>query len=58
MKELGPWSQQWEDEFLRGQGDCRHGRPHLTGQSEGYTRGYSAEYENQQVQDWVTQNVR
>jgi hypothetical protein len=37
-----------EDEFLRGQQDCKDGKPHLAGQSSSYDRGYSTEYQHEQ----------
>ncbi len=36
-------------EFLRGQRDCSNGAPHRSGQHEDYDRGYSAQYELEQV---------
>jgi len=33
------------DDFLRGQKDCKDGKPHKSGQGEDYDRGYSAQYE-------------
>jgi len=36
-------------EFLRGQIDCRDGVEHRPGQSSDYDRGYSTQYEWEQV---------
>ena len=49
--------EKFEDEFLRGQRDCREGIPHKTGQSEAYDRGYSSEYSLEQVKTEMTKNV-
>jgi len=40
----------FETDFLAGQVDCRDGVPHKPGMSEAYDRGYSAQYELEQVQ--------
>jgi len=37
-------------EFLRGQADCQGGEVHKAGQSVDYDRGYSTQYELEQVQ--------
>jgi hypothetical protein len=37
-------------DFIRGQHDCREGVPHKSGMSESYDRGYSAEYQLEQIQ--------
>jgi hypothetical protein len=37
-------SDEFSDEFLRGQNDCFEGIPHKPDQSEAYDRGYSAQY--------------
>lgn len=37
--------------FLKGQEDCRDGKPHQSGKGESYDRGYSAQYEWEQVQE-------
>lgn len=36
------------DDFLRGQADCRDGRPCPAGESRDYERGYSAQYQHEQ----------
>tara|TARA_R110002110_G_scaffold415850_1_gene657991 strand:+ start:23009 stop:23149 length:141 start_codon:yes stop_codon:yes gene_type:complete len=36
------------EEFLRGQRDCKDGKPH-TDQSKSYNRGYAAQYEMEQA---------
>lgn len=36
-------------EFLRGQNDCAEGKPHSSGQSEAYDRGYATQYEREQI---------
>lgn len=36
-------------DFVRGQKDCRAGVPHVSGKSESYDRGYSFEYEFEQI---------
>lgn len=36
------------DEFLRGQQDCKEGKPHKSGSTD-YDRGYAAQYELEQV---------
>ena len=36
------------EDFLRGQRDCRDGKPHKAGQSRDYDRGYSAQYAHEQ----------
>ena len=38
-------------DFLRGQQDCKQGKPHQAGHSEAYDRGYTAEYELEQIND-------
>lgn len=35
-------------EFMRGQRDCKDGKPHKPGQTEAYDRGYGAQYEAEQ----------
>jgi len=47
----------FEDEFLRGQRDCKEGKQHKPMQSEAYDRGYSAQYEKEQVEAEMTKNV-
>lgn len=37
------------EEFLKGQQDCKAGNAHKNGQSESYERGYSAQYEIEQL---------
>ena len=44
----------FEREFLKGQRDCRDGRPHAGG-TDAYCRGYSAQYESDQVDTWRLQ---
>ena len=48
----------FEDDFLRGQADCRDGRDSLPQQSEYYYRGYSTEYTKEQVATEMTKNER
>lgn len=36
------------EQFLQGQKDCKAGKPHKSG-SDDYNRGYSAQYELEQV---------
>ncbi len=38
-------------DFLNGQRDCRDGSPHQSGRSFDYDRGYSAQYELEQIKD-------
>lgn len=40
-------------DFVRGQSDCDKGIPHKSGQGEYYDRGYSAQYELEQVAQWI-----
>lgn len=47
LHDKGPWTRQWEDEFLRGQIDCKEGKPH-TDQGEAYNRGYDTQYQDEQ----------
>lgn len=44
------------DEFLRGQRDCKDGVPHKPGQSDSYDRGYSTEYEREQIMSELSRN--
>jgi len=37
--------------FLQGQIDCRDGKPHQSGKGESYDRGYSTQYEMEQIQE-------
>lgn len=37
------------DDFLRGQSDCKDGIPHKPNMSDDYDRGYSAQYELEQL---------
>ena len=39
----------FSDDFMRGQADCKNGLAGLQGQTEDYYRGYSAEYEMEQL---------
>ena len=39
----------FEKEFLRGQRDCKNGEDHKSNQSENYDRGYSTQYELEQI---------
>lgn len=36
-------------DFIRGQSDCKEGIPHRANQSHDYDRGYSAQYEIEQI---------
>lgn len=47
----------FEDDFLRGQRDCRDGIPSLPMQSEAYNRGYAAQYEKEQIATEMSKNV-
>ena len=38
----------FEDDFLKGQRDCRNGVPHKPMQSEAYNRGYGSQYSAEQ----------
>jgi hypothetical protein len=40
------------DDFIRGQKDCKAGKPHEAGKSNDYNRGYAAQYELEQAQAW------
>lgn len=42
-------SSDFSSEFLRGQKDCQDGTPHKPNQSEAYDRGYSCQYESEQL---------
>lgn len=42
------------DMFLKGQIDCRDGKPHEAGKGESYDRGYAAQYEWEQAQGAMT----
>ena len=46
----------FEREFLEGQRDCRDGRPHAGG-SDAYYRGYSTQYESDQIDTWKSQQA-
>ena len=46
----------FENDFIRGQRDCEAGWPPRVGQSEAYYRGYSTQYEKEQVQAEMTKN--
>ena len=41
------------DDFLLGQRDCLEGYPHRQGMSDDYDRGYSAQYEFEQVKEYL-----
>ena len=47
----------FEDEFLRGQRDCKEGIAHKSDQSEAYDRGYGAQYELEQLETEMSKNV-
>lgn len=38
-------------EFLAGQNDCAEGKEHKSGRSESYDRGYSTQYQMEQIRD-------
>lgn len=40
--------QQQINDFIRGQEDCKEGKPHKS-QSEDYDRGYACQYELEQI---------
>ena len=46
----------FEDEFLRGQRDCKEGVAHKSDQSEAYNRGYATEYEKEQLDNELSLN--
>ena len=46
--------QDFAAEFMRGQIDCKAGKPHKPNQPSAYDRGYRTQYENEQVQEWLT----
>lgn len=46
------------DHFVRGGMDCRHGEPHRPGQHPDYDRGYSAQYEMEQIKTELSINGR
>jgi hypothetical protein len=48
MKTLGMTPAQ-ADDYFRGARDCQDGVPHRSYQSEWYDRGYSTQYEREQV---------
>ena len=37
------------NDFLQGQEDCREGKSHEAGKSDSYDRGYSTQYEWEQI---------
>lgn len=41
-------------DFMRGQLDCREGKPHQQGESEAYDRGYGTEYQADQINTAIT----
>ena len=45
-------AENFSDEFMRGQQDCIDGKPHKSGQSEAYDRGYTTEERDQQIIEW------
>ncbi|MDA9090772.1 hypothetical protein N9J84_01560 [Porticoccaceae bacterium] len=40
-----------EDGFVRGEEDCKAGKPHLEGQCREYDAGYGEQYSKEQVND-------
>ena len=45
-------------DFINGQRDCRTGEPHKAGMSFDYDRGYSAQYELEQIKtEWSEQEL-
>jgi len=46
---------EFESEFLRGQNDCMSGIGHKKGESDAYTRGYSAQYALEQAQSALSE---
>lgn len=44
----------FSNDFLRGQRDCRDGKPHRDGQSEAYDLGYNIQYVLNQINDAET----
>jgi hypothetical protein len=47
---LGGRVMQTLDDFVRGEEDCKAGRPHLEGQSRKYDEGYGFEYMREQAE--------
>lgn len=43
------------EDFLRGQRDCKNGVGHKSNMSSDYDRGYSIQYDLEQVVSWVTE---
>jgi hypothetical protein len=39
------------DDFVRGEEDCKAGRPHKEGQSREYDAGYQEQYSKEQIDD-------
>lgn len=46
------------DDFMRGQSDCKKGHPHKAGRSSAYDRGYSVQYELEQIQSELSASRR
>ena len=45
-----------EGGFVRGENDCKAGRPHKEGQSREYDAGYQEQYTKEQIDDNRTSN--
>jgi len=43
--------------FMQGQKDCMAGKVHESGRSEAYNQGYSAQYELEQVQTYLSERA-
>ena len=47
-----------DNDFLKGQRDCKDGSPPMENASDDYLRGYSAQYELEQVQEYLSRGHR
>ena len=45
-------------DFFQGQIDCRDGKPHQDGMSEAYDRGYSTQYQLEQINEYNSVQLR
>lgn len=45
------------DDFIKGQKDCANGIKHKEGMSEEYNRGYSVQYELEQIRNELCQSA-
>lgn len=44
--------------FVQGQRDCKNGVEHRSGKGEHYDRGYSTQYEQEQVDNWMSEHAK